>query len=424
LKLIEELKAILASEERILGIIKDELNEIREKYGDGRRTEIQDVEEEDIEIEDMIEPEEMVVTRTHAGYIKRIGLDTYKQQRRGGRGVMGTGTKEEDFVENVFVANTHSYLLFFSDKGKVYWKKVHQVPEGSRQSKGKAIVNLVELGKDEKITATIPVKEFNHGQFLVMATEKGIVKKTELRAYSRPRAGGIIAISLNPGDNLVNVLITDGKEQLLVATANGQAVKFNEKDVRAVGRTSIGVRGIKLKGDDKVVGMVKADDNETLFTVTENGYGKRTRISDYRLINRGGSGVRNIIRSERNGRVIAIKEVEDNDQIMMMSMNGITIRMPVLGVNVIGRNTQGVRVMRLDQGDKVTGAAKIIGEAEEEKEIEKEEKEEAEKVVETKEVMEDLSSEEFKEEEQAEEDVGNIVIKEIEDPDDIYKEEE
>lgn len=359
LKLIEELKSILASEKKIFDIIKKELAELKDQYGDERRTTIVEAEEEDLEVEDLIAEEEVIVTITHAGYTKRTPIDTYKQQKRGGKGIIATGTKEEDFVEDIFIANTHSYILFFTNKGQVYWLKVYKIPEASRQAKGSAIINLLNLGKEEKVTAFIPVKEFDESHYLIMATKSGIVKKTNLSSYSRPRAGGIRAITLN-GDELVNVKITDGTKQVILATENGMAVKFHEKNVRPMGRTAAGVRGIKLRKGDKVVEMVLGEDEKTLLTVTENGYGKRTGISEYRLINRGGSGVKNIICSDRNGKVVSITTVEDSDELMFISKNGIAIRIPASGISVIGRNTQGVRIMKLEEGDKVVAAAKIV----------------------------------------------------------------
>ncbi|MFT4303330.1 MAG: DNA gyrase subunit A [Candidatus Woesearchaeota archaeon] len=371
MKLIEELKGILASEQKILDIIIKELEYIKTKYGDERRTEINKAleDDEDIDIEDLIDKEEMIITITNSGYIKRISLDTYKQQRRGGRGIIATGTKAEDEVNDIFVANTHDYILFFTDKGDVQWKKVYQMPEASRTAKGNSIANILELEKNSKISAYIPISEFKDDHYLVMVTKQGIIKKTSLSAYSKPRKGGIIAINLTEGDELIDVLLTDGNKQILIATKKGMAVKFNENDVRAVGRNSIGVKGIKLKQDDCVVGAVIAGDHLSLLTITENGYGKRTSIKDYRLINRGGSGVINIITNERNGNVVSVKEVNDDHDILLISKNGIAIRIPANGISVIGRNTQGMRLMRLNGDDKVVGATKIISDKDEEQAI-------------------------------------------------------
>lgn len=361
LKLIEKFKLILASEHKILEIIKTELLELKQGYSDERRSKIVDVETTDLNMEDLIKEETMVITKTHSGYIKRISLSTYKQQRRGGRGVMAAGTREEDFVEDLFIANTHSHLLFFTDKGKVYWLKVYYVPEASRQAQGKAIANLLSMESNEKVTACIPVKEFDDKHYLIMATKKGIVKKTNLDAYSNPRKGGIRAISLAEDDGLVNVVLTDGSQQIILATKKGMAVRFDEKAARPIGRSGIGVRGITLR-DDEVIGMVVASDEKLLLTITEKGYGKRTRVSDYRLTNRGGTGVRNIICSERNGGIVSIKSVSDEDDIMCITKNGITIRIPAKYISVIGRNTQGARIMKLEDNDEVVSAAKIIKE--------------------------------------------------------------
>ncbi len=361
LKIIEEFKAILASEYKILEIIRNELLELKQKYSDERKSQIVDVETTDLNMEDLVKEETMVITKTHSGYIKRTPLSVYKQQRRGGKGVIATETKEEDFVDDLFIANTHSYILFFTNKGKVYWLKVYYIPEASRQAQGKAIINLLRLNKDEKVTAFIPVKEFDDQHYLVMATKKGIIKKTNLFAYSNPRKAGIIAVNLAEDDSLVNVVLTDGNQQIILATKNGMAVRFDEKTVRPIGRSGMGVRGITLRNDE-VIGMVVASDDKTLLTVTENGYGKRTNVSDYRLTNRGGVGVRNIICSERNGSVVSIKSITNEDDIMFITKNGITIRIPSKYISVIGRNTQGARIMRLEENDKLVSAAKIVKE--------------------------------------------------------------
>ncbi len=361
LKTIAKLESILADKNKILQIIIKEQEELIEKYGDERRTDIIEY-EEDIDIEDLIEQEDVVVTISHSGYIKRMQLNEYRQQMRGGKGVIGAEKKEEDFLEHLFIANTHSYLLIFTDKGKIYWLKVYRIPEVGRYSKGKAIVNLVGVEKDEKISAVIPVKDFRDQDYLVFATAKGLVKKTRIRAYSRPRKGGIWAINLRPGDDVIDVVKTNGEKQLIIATRHGMAVRFNETDVRSVSRHSLGVRGIRLKKkDDRVIGMVVAEETKTLLTVTEHGYGKRTPILDYRLINRGGSGVINIKTTERNGRVVTIKAVDDETGLMFISVQGQVIRTSSKFISVISRNTQGVRLMRMNKGDKVADAAKIIG---------------------------------------------------------------
>ena len=358
LKLIEELESILSNPQKILDIIKKELNEIKEKYNDPRRTQITDIESEELETEDLIKEEEMTITITNSGYIKRLPLQTYKLQHRGGKGIIATTTKDEDIVKDIFVASTHSYILFFTNKGKVYWLKVYNIPEASRQARGKAIVNLLELQNDEVVTAFVPVRQFD-SSYLIMATKKGTVKKTELMAYSNPRRHGIVAITLEQGDDLINVELTDGKQQIILATKNGLAVRFEETNVRPTGRSAQGVKGISLKDSDEVVGMVVASDEKTLLSVTENGYGKRTQISEYRLINRGGSGVINMQCSDRNGKIVSICTITDNEDVLLISKNGIIIRVPATDISIIGRSTQGVLVMKLEQNDKVVSAVKV-----------------------------------------------------------------
>ncbi len=362
LKLIQELKTILADEQKILNIIKAELSELKEKYGDERRTQIIEREEQNIEVEDLIEEQEMVITVSHQGYIKRIPIDTYRKQRRGGKGIIAATTKDEDFVEHLFTASTHSYLLLFTNKGDIHWLKVFNIPEAGRHSKGKPIVNLIVLDKDEKVTAMVPVREFDDQHYLLMATKKGIVKKTALSEFSNPRKGGIRAITLSSEDHLIDVVLTDGTAQIILATQNGMAVRFREQDARAIGRSGKGVKGISLKKEDEVIAMVVAHDEESLLSVTENGFGKRSLVKDYRLITRGGVGVINIKTNERNGKVVSILSVTDHDEIMLMSQNGIAIRMPTKDISVIGRNTLGVRVMKLTGSDKLVAAANIINE--------------------------------------------------------------
>ncbi|MDD3175053.1 MAG: DNA gyrase subunit A [Candidatus Nanoarchaeia archaeon] len=356
-KLILELESILASEVKIRGVVKTELEEVKEKYQDNRKTDIIDYYDDDLDIEDLIPEEDQILTISASGYIKRTNMLTYRVQNRGGTGVIGATTKEEDIIEHLFIANTHSYLLIFTNKGNVHWLKVWKVPEAGRQSKGKAIVNLVNLSENECVAAVIPVREFNEEHHLILATEKGVVKKTNLMAYSRPRQNGIIGINLDDGDKVINAVLTDGKQELLIATKKGQAVRFNEEDARSIGRTSRGVRGITLAPNDSVISMILLNPLETILTITENGYGKRTRIDDYRLINRGGKGVRNIICSERNGDVVAVKGVDDSKDILIVSQQGIIIRTRASQINVIGRNTQGVRLMRLKtDADRVQNA--------------------------------------------------------------------
>ena len=361
LKLIEELKSILVSEQKIMDIIKKELIELKEKYNDERKTEIID-EQAVLEAEDLIEDTEAVITITRLGYIKRMSPSFYRQQRRGGKGVIAADTKDEDFVEHLFMAKTHSYILFFTDKGKVYWLKVYEIPEAGRQAMGKAVVNLLHLDNDEKITAHIPVRKFDESHFLVMATKKGMIKKTNLMEYSRPRRSGIIAINLDKGDKLINSKLTDGTKNMILATKKGLAAKFRESNIRSIGRTGKGVIGIRLNQEDSVIGMETGTDEDTLLTITENGYGKRSKISDYRLINRGGKGVINIKATERNKDVVSIKSVNDNDQLMFISKKGIMIRTPVKDISVFGRNTQGLRLMKLSEADMVVAAAKVVKE--------------------------------------------------------------
>jgi DNA gyrase subunit A len=365
LKLITELKNILEDINKIKQIIKEELTQIRETYGSERKTQILDCDDEDIEDEDLIPKENQVITITKTGYAKRLPLDTYKLQRRGGKGVIGAQMNEEDLIEHLFVANTHSYLLIFTNKGKAYWLKVYKLPESSRTAKGKALVNLVQLEKEEKIAAIIPIEEFSEEEYLFMATKKGVVKKTNMMAYSRPRQTGIIGITLDEGDRVVSVKKTTGDNEILLATKQGQAIKFDESDARPIGRTSRGVRGISLNKEDEVIGMIIASPEETVLTVTENGYGKRTKLEEYRKINRGGKGVRNIICSERNGKVCTIRAISGSENIILISKKGIVIRTQAEQINIIGRNTQGVRLMNLSNGDYVQDIALIKEEKDE-----------------------------------------------------------
>jgi len=355
---IEDLRDILAKNERVYGIIKYELLEIKEKYGDPRRT---DIEFEGIEFEDedLIPAEDVVITLSHEGYIKRIQVDTYKIQRRGGVGIIGTGTKETDFIEHLIVTNTHNYILFFTNKGRVYWKKGYQIPHATRQSKGKNAINLLDIQPGEMISAFIPIKEFDPNKYLFFTTSKGIVKKTPLNAYSRPRSGGIIAISLNDNDELIKVRMTNGNNNIILGTQNGKAIKFNEKDVRPMGRSAMGVRGINISNSDNVIGMDIANEDVDLFTITENGYGKQTPISKYPLIKRGGKGVVNIKTSSRNGSAVGIRTIKEGDELMMVSNDGIIIRPQLADIPSISRNTQGVIIMKLRAGDKVGALARF-----------------------------------------------------------------
>ena len=354
LKLIIELKGILADVSKVFAIIKDELVEMRSKYGDDRKTQFMDSIEV-IEDEDLIKKEDVVITMTGSGYIKRLPMDTYKQQGRGGKGVKGTGMKEEDFVDRLFICGTHDYLLFFTDLGRVHWLKGYAVPEGGRYAKGSNIVNMLSLSSGESVSAVIPLKGFGDGS-LLMCTKKGLLKKTKVSAYSRPRKGGIVGIKLREEDKLIDVKLVNGGDELIIGTRKGMAVRFNSGQVRDMGRNASGVRGVRLV-NDVVIGM--ANSKDTLLTVTENGYGKRSKVEDYRLVNRGAKGVINIKCSERNGKVVGIKQVRDGDELIFITKNGMVTRVDVSNISVIGRNAQGVRLMKLNSGDKIIGVAKV-----------------------------------------------------------------
>ncbi len=371
LKDIEYYKKVLDTPELVMSIMKEELLKIKERFGDARRTKIvSDV--ADLEIEDLIAEENMVVTVSHTGYIKRIGTSTYRKQLRGGRGITAMGTKEEDFVEHLFIASTHHYILFFTDKGRVHWKKVYEIPQVGRQSKGKAIVNFLQLESDEHVTAMVPIHDFIDGRYVMMATVQGVVKKTELNQFSNPRRGGINAISLDEGDRLLSVWLTTGDDHIILATRNGMAIHFNEADVRPMGRTARGVIGIRLEGDDQLVGMVICDENSQLLTVTQKGYGKRTDVTQYRKIHRGGKGVIDIQTNDRNGKVVGILRTFEDDEFMIITKKGVAIRMSVNDIRSISRNTQGVRLIRLEDTDEVAAIGKLP-EAKESKKVQNEE---------------------------------------------------
>jgi DNA gyrase subunit A len=366
LSLIQRLKEILASDVEILNIIKSELHEIKEKFADPRRTEIVD-RKGDLSLEDLIVDEDMVVTVSHSGYIKRNAVSLYRSQRRGGKGATGMRPKEEDFVELLFIASTHSYVLVFTDAGKVYWLKVHEIPQGGRASRGKAIVNLLQLSSGENVTSILPVKEFIEDRFIIFATQNGIVKKTDLMAYANPRVGGIIALTVDEGDRLVSTRLTDGGMDVLLASKNGKAIRFPEKEARPMGRTSRGVRGMQLEGDDRVIGMEVVSDttSATLVTVTEKGFGKRTNLDEYRQQGRGGKGIITIKTSERNGQVVDIKLINDDFDLMFITDGGKVLRTRVGDLSIIGRNTQGVRLMVLEQGERIVAVAKLAEKDEE-----------------------------------------------------------
>ena len=361
LKRMEYLRSVLGSEALVRKIIKEELVAIKEEYRDERRTQIVS-EEAEINVEDLIAEEEVIVTVTHAGYIKRNPVSLYRAQRRGGKGKIGMGVKDEDFVETLFTASTHDYLLFFTDAGKVFWLKVHEIPEAGRAAKGKAMVNLLALSGDERVTATLPVKEFRDDRFVFMATRQGIVKKTELSAYSNPRQGGIIALTLDQGDKLIGVQITDGQREILLGTRQGIVIRFKEEEVRPMGRTAHGVRGITLEEGNEVIGMetITPDSTTAILTITEGGYGKRTPVSEYRIQGRGGKGIISVKTTDRNGLAVGFVQVRENDEIMMMSSKGKILRCKVDKIREVGRNTQGVRVLEMeDSDDRVVGVARL-----------------------------------------------------------------
>ncbi len=363
LKFIERLKGILTNETKRWSIIKEELLALREKYADERRTKIE-MQLQEFKLEDIIAEEDVVVTISHAGFIKRFPVSGYRRQGRGGKGVTGAGTREEDFIEHMFVASTHHYIMFFTDKGKCYWLKVHEIPEGGRATKGRSILNLIEKDKEENITAFVSVKEFTDDKYIVMATEQGTIKKTVLSAYSNIRKGGIIAINLSGKDRLIEAKLSEGKNEIIIGTRNGMAVRFNEKDVRNMGRTATGVRGIRLGKNDVVIGMLVVRNATTLMVVTEKGFGKRSEIEDYRLSRRGGKGVITVKTSDRNGKLIAMKEVNDADELVIITTGGMVIRQAVHELRVMGRNTQGVRLIRLNEGDDIADIARVIPEEE------------------------------------------------------------
>jgi len=355
---IARYREILASNRLVLNIIKEELSDLKERYGDERRTEIVE-KAEDISIEDMIVEEDMVVTVSHAGYIKRNPITLYNSQRRGGKGKTGMGTKEEDFVDRLFVASTHDTFLFFTSLGRVYWRKVHELPQAGRLARGKAIVNLLALEDGEKLATVLPVRSFEPGHSVILATRGGTVKKTDIMAYSRPRLGGIIALNLLSGDELIAARITDGTQNAFLGSRYGKSIRFHESKVRPMGRVSQGVRGMRLAEGDYIVGMEVLTEGKTLMTVTENGYGKRTSIDEYPIRNRGGMGVITIKTTERNGMVVAILLVTDEDDLMLMTDRGKIIRMPIKDISVIGRNTQGVRLIGMNPGERVVSAARL-----------------------------------------------------------------
>jgi DNA gyrase subunit A len=370
MKLITRLKEILADEKIRMGIIKDETNSIKEKYGDPRRSIIEYAAEE-FRMEDMIENEEVVITISHLGYIKRTPLTEYRKQNRGGRGFSGSGTRNEDFIEHIFVAHTHNYMLFFTEQGKCFWTKVYEIPEATKQSKGRAVQNLLNLAPEDKIRAYITVKNLDDAEyldqtFIVFATKQGVIKKTSLEAFSRPRSNGINALNINEGDQLIQACLTTGSSEILLAVKSGRAIRFPEAKVRPMGRSATGVRGIELDDDhDEVIGMVCVDDRErSILVLSEKGYGKRSAIEDYRVTNRGGKGVKTLNITDKTGLLVAITDVSDADDLMIINKSGVTIRMGVKELRVMGRNTQGVRLIRLDESDAIASIARVEHEEE------------------------------------------------------------
>lgn len=360
LKTIERLRAILASERLLMQIIVDELKEVRTKYGDDRRTEIIEGESGEISIEDLITEEDMAITVSNTGYIKRTAISTYRNQRRGGKGRIGMRTKEEDFVSHLFVASTHAYIMIFSDRGRAYWLKVHEIPDVGPGGKGKSIANLVSMEQGERIAAMVAVKEFEEDKFVVMGTLRGAVKKTALSAYSNPRAGGIIAMGVEDGDAVIAVQVSDGSGEIFIGTRNGMAIRFKEGDVRPMGRTAYGVRGITLRDDDYVVAMEVVKPGGTLLTVTEQGFGKRTEIDEYRVQSRGGVGIINISTTDRNGLVVGVAYVQAGDELLLITQQGMILRTLTDDVRAIGRATQGVKLIDIEGEDKVVGIAKLV----------------------------------------------------------------
>ncbi|MGH7586427.1 MAG: DNA gyrase subunit A [Gemmatimonadales bacterium] len=361
--LIKDFKAILASRERRMRILKEEVAEAAQDFGDDRRTEIV-ASSGEFTIEDLIAEEDMVITISHNGYIKRIPVSTYRRQRRGGRGLNGMGTREDDWVEHLFVASTHDYVCFFTDKGQIYWLKVYDIPQGGRAARGKPVVQCISLRPGERVAALVPVREFSDDKWLMFATRLGTVKKTVLSAYGNIRANGINAINIEPGDELIDVQMLDRNNDVILATSDGMSIRFHEGDVREMGRATTGVKGIELEKGDAVIGMVVVRRDATLLVVSEKGYGKRSPIAEYRVQRRGGKGIITLKKTDKTGSMVALKEVLDDDELMMITRHGVVIRVPVEGIRVIGRNTQGVRVMNLDAGDQLVDVARVVKEEE------------------------------------------------------------
>jgi len=363
LALIKELKSILASRPRRFAILKKELADLAEQFGDERRTQIV-ADQGKFSVEDLIAEEDMVITVSHTNYIKRIPVSTYRRQRRGGRGLNGMGTKEDDWVEHLFIASTHDYVMFFTENGQVYWLKVYDIPHGGRAARGKPIVNCLAIKTDQRIASLVPVRQFADDKYLLFATRQGTVKKTVLSAYGNVRATGINAINIEPGDQLIDVQVTDGTNDIVLATRHGMSIRFHEKGVREMGRATTGVKGIELESNDAVIGMVVVRREATLLVVAEHGLGKRSELGDYRIQHRGGKGIITLKRTERTGDVVALKEVIPGDELMVITRSGVIIRLPVNDIRVIGRNTQGVKMINLDNGDTVQDVARVVDEEE------------------------------------------------------------
>lgn len=359
-KLIGELRYILSHEEKIFGLIRKELLDIKERYGDERKTEIIETSEDYIEDERLIKQEDIVITKSMDDYVKRMPLEDYRQQNRGGKGIIGTRTKEGDTVNQMFITNSHDYLLCFTNRGKLYWLKAFMIPEVKRYGRGRPVVNLLRVEKDERVRAIIPVKSFDQARYVFFASKNGVVKKTELSKYSNPRKGGIIAINLKEGDDLIDVRLTNGEEEIMIGSKKGYAIRFREKDVRPIGRSAAGVRGIRLRSGDEVVGVSRVVPGASLFTVTSNGYGKRTKFEMYRTQGRGGKGVKNLRVTGKTGTVVGIVTLRDKDEIMFISESGMIIRTCADQISEIGRVTQGVRVMRLNEGDRLVSFARVV----------------------------------------------------------------
>src|SRR5947209_13515429 len=366
LKTIERLRAILASERLLMQIIVNELKDIRSKYGDDRRTEIVEGESGEINIEDLIAEEDMAISVSNTGYIKRTAISTYRSQRRGGKGRIGMRTRDEDFVSYLFVASTHAYIMIFTDRGRAYWLKVHEIPDVGPGGKGKSIANLVSMEQGERIAALLAVKEFDDAHFVVMGTRKGVVKKTALSAFSNPRAGGIIAMGVEEGDAVIAVQLTDASGEIFIGTRDGMAIRFPETDVRPMGRSAYGVRGIALRDGDYVLAMEVVRPGGTLLTVTERGYGKRTEIDEYRVQSRGGVGIINIATTDRNGEVVGVAYVQDGDELLLITQQGMILRTQANDVRSIGRATQGVKLIDIEGDDKVVSIARLVEKEEEE----------------------------------------------------------